>query len=362
MTGAASDDDAPPDDAPPDDDAANETPHGGESFSFVMTAAQAGERLDRALAGLCADLSRSRLQSLIAGGRVCVNGAAAAASSLRLKAGDAVTIAVPPPAPALPKAENIPLAIVYEDAHLLVLNKQAGLVVHPGAGNPSGTLVNALLHHCARQLSGIGGVMRPGIVHRLDKDTSGLMVVAKDNTAHQGLAAQLEDRSLSRQYQALVFKTPFPPHATIDRPIGRHPSHRLKMAVMRAGPSHSPGGRRAVTHYRTEKSWGQALALMRCRLETGRTHQIRVHMQALGHPLIGDPLYGPQATALRAALERENVSLEVTESILTFPRQALHACKIRFIHPVSGQDLEFEAPMPEDMQTLLAGLLRYDVR
>ena len=246
--------------------------------------------------------------------------------------------------------ENIPLDIVFEDEHLIVINKQAGLVVHPGAGNYSGTLVNALLYHCADTLSGIGGVMRPGIVHRLDKDTSGVMLAAKTDQAHKGLAAQLEDRSLSRIYKALVLGVPQPRKGSVDQPLARDHRNRLKMAV---NNSH---GKTAKTHYQVERDFKGVLSLLECKLESGRTHQIRVHMGYAGYPLIGDPLYGPQPTAVRAALKRGGYEPETIEEVMAFPRQALHAAAISFIHPASGEEMAFEAPMPEDFAGLI-GLL-----
>lgn len=316
-------------------------------LSFVIEGDQAGARLDKALSALCADLSRSRLQSLISDGQVSVNGEVLTNASKKVSLGDEIEVNVPPPVDATPIAENIPLEIVYEDEHLLVINKPAGLVVHPGAGNMHGTLVNALLHHCAGSLSGIGGVMRPGIVHRLDKDTSGLMVAAKNDFAHQRLSAQLADRSLSREYLALVLKVPMPMKGVIDKAIGRDARQRLKMSVR------GRASREARTFYEIEQSWGGSLSLVRCKLESGRTHQIRVHMEAIKHPLVGDPLYGPQPTALRAALGKLDLEEEAIEAFMTFPRQALHAQAITFIHPVTEEELSFAAPLPDDFSKLL---------
>jgi 23S rRNA pseudouridine1911/1915/1917 synthase len=245
----------------------------------------------------------------------------------------AITVDVPPAAPALPVPQTIPLDIVYEDEFLLVIDKPAGLVVHPGAGNEDGTLVNALLAHCGEQLSGIGGVRRPGIVHRLDKDTSGLMVAAKTDAAHRGLSAQLSDRSLSRTYRAIVWGKPVPPAGRIDAPIGRSPNNRRKMAVLRNG------GRDAVTLYSTVTQVGAKASLIECKLMTGRTHQIRVHMAHLGHPLVGDPLYG-RARGDGSALAR-------------FPRQALHATAIAFVHPIDGREMSFTSTPPADFRALL---------
>lgn len=304
-------------------------------------------RLDKTLSFLRKDLSRARIQGLIRQGRVKVNGLACFSASKRLLAGDVVELSVPAPVAADPAAEDIPIDVVYEDDDLLVINKPAGIVVHPGAGNREGTLVNALLHYCADSLSGINGVLRPGIVHRLDKDTSGLMLVAKNDKAHKSLARQLEERTLSRKYKALIFKIPFPAKGMVDKPLGRHPSSRLKMAVIKQR------GKEARTRYRVEKTFGKAVALAACELETGRTHQIRVHMNHIGHPVIGDPLYGPQKSALASALRKEGFSLEKVEKILAFSRQALHAGSISFIHPVTGKDMTFDVSMPRDMQDLL---------
>ncbi len=320
-----------------------------DTFRLIIDEAQAGGRADKAIAALCEDLSRARVQDLIDKGSLKINGLKIK-SSRKVEVGDVVEIIVPPIESAVIEAEDIPLDIVYEDDDLLVINKPAGLVVHPGAGNWSGTLVNALLHYCGDSLSGIGGVARPGIVHRLDKDTSGLMVVAKNDMAHQGLSAQLSDRSLSRTYKALVLKVPVPAKGVVNAAIGRHRSNRLKMTI------DERNGREAITRYGVEKAFGAALSLVECKLETGRTHQIRVHMELIKHPLIGDGLYGPQPTALRAAMEKEGYDLKTIQKALEFPRQALHAKAIAFIHPVSGEEMGFEIPLPGDMDKLLKSL------
>jgi 23S rRNA pseudouridine1911/1915/1917 synthase len=312
-----------------------------------------GGRLDKVLSSLIDDLSRARLQGLIDDGVVTLNDTPVRTASLKVKAGDVLGVTVPPPVDALPHPENIPLDIVYEDDDLLVINKPAGLVVHPGAGNWDGTLVNALLYHCKDSLSGIGGVARPGIVHRLDKETSGLMIVAKNDRAHKGLAAQLSDRTLSRRYQAFVWRVPNIIKDKVDAPIGRHPAHRLKMAVR---PLKAAGAREAVTHYLREDNYGDAAALVTCDLETGRTHQIRVHMQHIGHPLLGDPLYGLPPQEQVSLLKKAGAGPEVITAVTGFPRQALHAAHIRFIHPVSGEEMGFSAPMPDDLQTLFSYL------
>ena len=303
-------------------------------------------RLDKVLADLCPDHSRSRLKALIGDGAVCVNGVLCTDAARKVTDRDRLDVHIPPPEDDTPQAQNIPLDIVYEDGEMLVINKAAGMVVHPGAGQPDGTLVNALLHHCRDSLSGIGGVRRPGIVHRLDKDTSGLMVVAKTDRAHQGLADQLADRSLSRIYQALVWKVPVPLKGTIDKPVGRHPANRLKMSVR------GRDGREAVTHYHMKQAYGESASFVECTLQTGRTHQIRVHMQAAGYPLIGDPLYGLPQQEGRSLLNRGGYDDEAKDKLLSFPRQALHAWTIRFIHPVSGEEMKFEVEMPDDMAAL----------
>lgn len=320
---------------------------GEDMLDLVVPEEQAGQRADKALAALCPELSRTRLQALITQGQVFVDDAVLESPSRKLEAGDTVRIIMPAPVQSVPEAEEIALDIVYEDDDLLVINKAAGMVVHPGAGNWSGTLVNALLHHCADSLSGIGGVVRPGIVHRLDKETSGLIIVAKNDKAHRHLAEQLSDRSLSRTYFAVVLGVPFPIKGVVDRAIGRDRNSRLRMGTT------GTGLRDARTHYLVAERFGEACALVQCELETGRTHQIRVHMQLLGHPLIGDPLYGPQRTALAAKLKKGGYEPEVIEEICAFPRQALHAAALRFIHPRTQEEMEFEAEPPEDLVKLL---------
>ena len=305
-----------------------------------------GERLDKALAGLCEDLSRTRLRQLIEKGQVKLNKAGCINPKHKVTEGDLIEVVVPPPVDDSPKPENIPLDIIYEDNDLLVINKPAGLTVHPGAGQADGTLVNALLYHCADSLSGIGGVKRPGIVHRLDKETTGLMVVAKNDRAHAGLSEQLADRTLGRIYDALVWRVPVPLKGKVDQSIGRHRTHRLKMTVG------GQGTRSAVTHYHMQEPFGEAAAWVECILESGRTHQIRVHMAHIKHPVIGDPLYGLAAQAGRSLLNRAGYEEEAKEEILAFPRQALHAREIHFIHPVSDEEMSFEAPWPADFQAL----------
>jgi 23S rRNA pseudouridine1911/1915/1917 synthase len=244
------------------------------------------------------------------------------------------------------------LDIIYEDDDLLVINKPSGLVVHPAAGHAHGTLVNALLYHCGDSLSGIGGVRRPGIVHRLDKDTTGLMLAAKNDRAHHGLSAQLADRSLSRTYTAFIWDTPSPRSGLIDAPVGRHCSNRQKMAINRTN-----AGREARTHYSLVETYGGGhAAQVSCDLETGRTHQVRVHMAHLGHPLIGDPLYGLQVTGRDSRLRKGRWEDEDAAFITAFPRQALHAAEIRFIHPATGEEESFAIPLPADMEELMSRL------
>jgi 23S rRNA pseudouridine1911/1915/1917 synthase len=304
----------------------------------VVGETQQGLRLDKALAELLPDISRERLKSLIVDGHVTLTGRALTPSS-KVVAGQVFAIAIPDPVAAEAEAQDIPLSIVHEDEELIVIDKPAGLVVHPAAGNLDGTLVNALLHHCHGRLSGIGGVARPGIVHRIDKDTSGLLVVAKSDRAHEGLAKQFKDHSIDRLYSAIVYGVPQPAAGTVETWIGRSDSDRKKMAVHREGR-----GKHAVTHYRTVERLRGA-ALVECRLETGRTHQVRVHMAHLGHPLIGDPVYGRERKGFKTILET-----------LGFKRQALHAKRLGFIHPVTGLKLSFDSALPTDMQELLSEL------
>jgi 23S rRNA pseudouridine1911/1915/1917 synthase len=313
---------------------------GVSTIEAVIGDASGGQRLDKALATAASDLSRERLKALILDGRVrAADGTAVTDPARKVAAGEVYAISLPPAVPADAVAQDIPLSILFEDAHLLVVDKPAGLVVHPAAGNPDGTLVNALLHHCRGQLSGIGGVARPGIVHRIDKDTSGLLVVAKTDQAHIGLAAQFKAHSIERLYAAIVTGRPAPPAGTVDSWIGRSDADRKKMTVQREGR-----GKHAVTHYRTVKLLRDS-ALVECRLETGRTHQVRVHMAHLGHPLIGDPVYGRAKKGFKSILET-----------MGFKRQALHAKTLGFIHPVDGVALSFESPVPADMQELLSQL------
>lgn len=294
-------------------------------------------RLDKALAD-ATDLSRARIQSLIAEGQVSVGGKQVTSAKAKVAAGDTFRIAVPPAAEAEAQPQDIPLVVVFEDDHLIVVDKPAGMVVHPAAGNPDGTLVNALLHHCKGQLSGIGGVARPGIVHRIDKDTSGLLVVAKSDKAHEGLSKQFKDHSIHRRYLAVCAGHPNPTDGTIEGRIGRSDANRKKMAVL---DPNSSRGKHAVTHYKVLKTL-DSCALIECRLETGRTHQVRVHCASIGNALLGDPIYGRTPAKLRPVLKS-----------LGFERQALHAASLGFVHPLSGEWRIFEAEMPGDMQELI---------
>ncbi len=296
-----------------------------------------GWRLDRALADAVPTLSRERLKVLIASGAVTRDGQMVRDPAKRAAAGDRLSVTVPLPTLPHNEAQDIPLVVAYEDEHLIVIDKPAGLVVHPAAGNLDGTLVNALLHHCDGSLSGIGGVARPGIVHRIDKDTSGLMVAAKTDRAHEGLARQFHDHSIDRRYRAIVGGLPRPSEGKVDAPLGRSATNRKKIAIVQ-------GGKRAVTHFRTMQTLRDA-ALVECRLETGRTHQVRVHMASIGHALLGDPVYGRTKGAQKALLET-----------LGFRRQALHAAHLGFIHPVKSTALAFDSDMPADMQELFSEL------
>jgi len=300
----------------------------------------AGWRLDRALAAAVPTLSRERLKALISSGAVAgPQGDAVRDPAAKAVPGGVYAVEVPEPKPAHNEPQDIPLDILFEDDHLLVVDKPAGLVVHPAAGNFDGTLVNALLHHCAGRLSGIGGVARPGIVHRIDKDTSGLLVVAKTDRAHEGLAAQFAKHSIHRLYHAVVAGLPKPPSGTVDAPLARSSVNRKKMAIVEEGR-----GKRAVTHFRLVEPLRGA-SLVECRLETGRTHQVRVHMASIGHPLLGDPVYGRARSDHKDVLKR-----------LNFSRQALHAAELGFVHPVLNENLSFKSALPSDIQELLRAL------
>jgi 23S rRNA pseudouridine1911/1915/1917 synthase len=359
----------------------------------TIGAAEAGQRLDRALTAFVNDLSRSRLKTLILAGHVAISGRTICDPGHHVNVGDEITLVVPQAAPAAPQPENIPLAIVYEDADIVVIDKPAGLVVHPAAGNWTGTLVNALVAHCGATLSGIGGVRRPGIVHRLDKDTTGLMVVAKNDHAHRALAAQFADHGrtglLQRGYLAFVWGTPDRPKGLIDKPIDRHPQARERMTVR-------TGGREAITLWEVLENYPAAAAiatvpppppypppragesregmvgggydlhpiarkragsapvvasLLDCRLKTGRTHQIRVHLAAIGHPLLGDATYGPGFSTKMALL-----SEPAREALVALSRQALHAYLLVIEHPGSGQEMVFRSELPPELARLRLAL------
>ena len=311
--------------------------NGGESIISGVIA-HGGQRLDKALADV-SGLSRERIKALLGAGQISLDGIVNAQARFKPAPGTTFEIRLPAAIPLAAAAQDIALVVVYEDEHLIVIDKPAGLVVHPAAGNLDGTLVNALLHHCRGQLSGIGGVARPGIVHRIDKDTSGLLVVAKSDAAHEGLARQFADHSLERAYLAIVAGLPVPLAGTVTEAIARSNTNRKKMALVADGR-----GKHAVTHYATLERLGAA-ALVECRLETGRTHQVRVHLTSLGHPLLGDPVYGRTPARLKPLLDQQR-----------FARQALHAAVLGFVHPVSGAALRFESSLPADMEALLVEL------
>jgi 23S rRNA pseudouridine1911/1915/1917 synthase len=324
-----------------------------QTYSLTVAVAEAGERLDRVLANHVPDLSRSRVKALVLAGQVTVGGHTIFDPGHRMRAGNKISIVVPPPEPAAPQPEAIPLKIVFEDDAIIVIDKPAGLVVHPAAGNWTGTLVNALVAHCGASLSGIGGVRRPGIVHRLDKDTSGLLVVAKTDRAHRKLAAQFADHGrtglLERGYLAFVWGVPPRPKGTIDRPLDRHPQARDKMAVRE-------GGRVAVTHWEVQERYLDAAnqgvaSLLECHLETGRTHQIRVHLASIGHPLLGDSVYGAGFKTKASRLPQP--AKAVLEGL---DRQALHAHILTIAHPVTGELMDFRSELPADLAALRCAL------
>ena len=305
-----------------------------ETVTLTVDVDRHGHRLDRTLADKIESLSRSRIKLLIGSGCVTIDGKTIEDPNFRVKQGMTLALRVPEPTPDRPEPQYIPLDIYYEDEHLIVLNKPAGLVVHPAVGNPDRTLVNALLAHCGDTLSGIGGVKRPGIVHRLDKDTSGLLIAAKSEAAHHGLALQFSAHTIERCYTALVWGVPSPLSGTIEGAIGRSSKNRKKMAVV------SRGGKDAVTHYRVLEAFGMAASSVECRLETGRTHQIRVHMAYKGNSLIGDPLYGSG--------RRRGLDVTLAGAVKAFNRQALHAKVLGFVHPITNETLQFSAEEPQD--------------
>ncbi|MCJ7422246.1 RluA family pseudouridine synthase [Sphingomicrobium astaxanthinifaciens] len=311
----------------------------GGDIEIELEARHAGWRLDRAVTDQAGGLSRERVKKLISAGALEAAGAAVRDPAIKVRGDERYLLHVPAPVPHHAVPQDIPLNIVHEDDQLLVVDKPAGLVVHPAAGNLDGTLVNALLHHCRGRLSGINGVARPGIVHRIDKDTSGLLVVAKTDVAHEGLARQFAAHSIERRYIAVASGLLLAGEGTVDAPLARSSANRKKMAVVAAGR-----GKRAVTHW-TKLENLRAASLIECRLETGRTHQVRVHMAHLGHPLVGDPFYGRTRKEHRETLKS-----------LGFQRQALHAARLGFIHPASGDRLSFESALPSDMAELVAAL------
>jgi len=313
-----------------------------DSERVVEIGSDVAGRLDKVLSGLLPDLSRARLQALIPEGRVSRDGVRVVDGSARSVAG-AYRIEIPTPVSAIPLPEDIPLTVLYEDAHLIVIDKPPGIAMHPAPGSETGTIVNALLHHCGASLSGIGGVVRPGIVHRIDKETSGIVVAAKTDAAHRGLSALFAAHDIERVYVAFTRGAPWPARGTIEGNIGRSSHDRKKMALVKSG------GRHAITHYKVIEAFGPQekplAARVACQLETGRTHQIRVHLASRGTPCLGDPVYGsggPSAT-VRAAMEEVGLT-----------RQALHAAVLGFVHPVSGETLRFESPLPADMARLEA--------
>ena len=325
----------------------------GTRIEVVVDEAGSGSRLDAYLARAIADLSRNRAKALIVSGMVAIGGATIEEPKRPVKPGEAITVTLPPPEPAEPEGEPIALDVVYEDDDLIVVDKPAGMVVHPAAGNRTGTLVNALIAHCGPSISGIGGVSRPGIVHRLDKDTSGLLVVAKNDRAHQSLAAQFADHGregpLERAYLALCWGAPGRPHGTIDAPLGRSSQNREKIEIRRSG------GRHAVTRYTVVERFPEGAtpvaSLVECRLETGRTHQIRVHLASIAHPVIGDQAYGAGFATKVARLPES-----MRDAFSGFGRQALHAWRLGFEHPSTHAGMAFERPPPADMAALISAL------
>ena len=327
----------------------------GDEVEVVVDADMAGMRLDAALARAHDVLSRNRIKDLILSGAVSIDGEVVSEPKYRLTAGETIVLVAPPPEDPEPKPEDIPLDILYEDDQLIVINKPVGMVVHPAPGSPNGTLVNALIHHCGASLQGIGGVRRPGIVHRLDRDTSGVMVAAKTELAHKHLSEQFADHGrtgpLHRAYTAFVWGSAETAKGTIDAPLGRDANNRLKQAVRR-------DGREAITHYFVEARFGDAgwdITRVQCQLETGRTHQIRVHMAHIGHPLVADSVY-----ASGYATKINRLPPEVAGPVAALGRQALHAAELGFEHPVTGEEMFFEAPLPDDLQALEDALEAFD--
>lgn len=332
------------------------------AYAFIVSAADSGARIDKWLSERLEAFTRSRLKALIEGGALSRNGEAFTDPSWKLREGEAFVLTPPPVSDPEPKPENIPLDVIFEDDDLIVINKPANMVVHPAAGNWTGTLVNALIHHCGESLSGVGGVARPGIVHRIDKDTSGLLVVAKNDAAHQGLTAAFSSHDIDRVYEAIAVGAPRPGIGTIDAALARAAGDRKKMAVVDE-EAHAEA-RRAVTHYKVIEAFGRTRAklkgdalasLIECTLETGRTHQIRAHLSHIGHPLIGDQTYG-RGPGLGGLKPGDDVADHAIEVLRKFRRQALHAKVLGFAHPITGKSLRFECAAPDDFQTVLAAL------
>lgn len=326
-----------------------------QEWQLLVDAADAGNRLDAALARAVPVFSRNRIKDLILAGSVAINGRTVTEPKYKLRVGEDVTLLAPEPIEAEPTPENIPLDILYEDDQLIVINKPVGMVVHPAPGNYTGTLVNALLYHCGDSLKGIGGVKRPGIVHRLDKDTSGVMVAAKTEQAHNHLAAQFADHGrtgpLHRAYMAYCWGRTQQASGTVEAPLGRDPANRLKQAVRK-------DGREAITHYWVEARFGDEgwdITRIRCELETGRTHQIRVHMANIGHPLVADMVYGPGF-----ATKVNRLPDAAKAAVSALGRQALHAAELGFEHPVTGDEMQFEAPLPPDLEALQEAIEPFD--
>jgi len=320
-------------------------------LNHIVTDAEAGNRLDRVLADAHRELSRARIQALIAEGHLIAGERTVTEGRYRVKSAERLTLKIPPARPARPEGQAMQLDVAYEDDHLLVVDKPAGLVVHPAAGNPDGTLVNALIAHCGDSLSGIGGEKRPGIVHRLDKDTSGLMVVAKTDDAHIRLSNAIATRQVLRSYSALVWGVPDPAKGEVAGAIGRSPQNRKKMAVVRSG------GKSALTRYAVERNWDVTVSLVTCRLATGRTHQIRVHMSHIGHSVLCDPLYGA-----RNGARLERLSDPTGSAVRALRRQALHAARLGFHHPATNELIDLESPLPTDLAGLVASLDDTDLK
>jgi 23S rRNA pseudouridine1911/1915/1917 synthase len=325
------------------------TDDGFTEYSLIVDDQGDLGRIDKYISTKLNEISRSRVQSLIDDKLILVNDRAVS-SSYKVQIGDVIEISVPPPEDLIPQAENIPLDILFEDDDVIVINKRAGMVVHPAVGHATGTLVNALLYHCGDTLSGINGVRRPGIVHRLDKDTSGAMMVAKNDMAHQSLSDQLQTRELSRIYHAICVGVPEPRAGSINAPVGRHPTNRLKQAVT------NKNGRDALTHYKVLQDFYDQFALIECKLSTGRTHQIRVHCEYMKHPLIGDPLYGFADTLLESKVRKAGYDFETYNYLKDYPYQALHAHHISFIHPRSGEIISLTAPYSDEFKELYTRL------